>query len=146
MVPHSLRPRLAGLIGVALGALAVACGLVQPNSSTKPLAIQRFIAVPPEVAAGAAAILSWDVEGADSIELDNGIGIVQSTGSRTVHPTTTTNYRLLAVAGTSLATASIRVVVTTASPPPASPSPSPSASPSPGASPTPSPSPSPQDK
>jgi len=128
---------------VALTLLAVACGFIQPSASSKPLAIQRFIAVPAEVAAGGAAVLSWDVEGAESVEVDNGIGLVQLTGSRTVHPTVTTNYRLLAVSGTSLATSSIRVVVGAAP----SPSPSPAASPSPGASPAPSPSPSPaQDK
>jgi hypothetical protein len=87
-------------------------------------------------------MLSWDVEGAESVELDNGIGLVQATGSRTVHPTATTNYRLVAVAGTSLATASIRVVVTPAGPSP-SPSPSPSATPSPSPTPNPSPTPSP---
>jgi hypothetical protein len=134
--PFSRRWLFAGL---ALTALAIACGFVDPSASSKPLAIQRFIAVPPEVAAGSSTVLSWDVEGAESIELDNGIGMVQPTGSRTVHPTATTNYRLLATSGTSLATASIRVVVT-AGP---SPSPSPPASPTPSPTPTPSPSPSP---
>jgi hypothetical protein len=116
-----LRYAVAAL-GLVLAVIAFACGFVDPSGSSKPLAIQRFIAVPPEVPAGSPTVLSWDVEGAESIELDNGIGLVQPTGSRTVHPAATTTYRLIAVAGTSLATASIRVVVTTAGP---SPSPSP---------------------
>jgi hypothetical protein len=115
------RPRTLVLLGVALVATAFACRFVDPSGEGKPLAIQRFIAVPAAVGAGASSVLSWDVEGADSIEVDNGIGIVQPTGSRTVRPAATTTYRLMAVAGTSLATASIRVVVTPAS----SPSPSP---------------------
>jgi hypothetical protein len=126
--------------GAALIATAFACGFVDPSGGSKPLAIQRFIAVPPAVAAGSPTVLSWDVEGAESIEVDNGVGLVQPTGSRTVHPEATTTYRLLAVAGTSLATASIRVVVTLGGP---APSPSPSSSPSPSASGTPRPSPTP---
>jgi hypothetical protein len=129
-------------LGLGLFATALACGFVQPSGEGNPLSIQRFIAVPAEIAAGTPAMLSWDVEGAESVELDNGIGLVQATGSRTVHPTATTNYRLVAVAGTSLATASIRVVVTPAGPSP-SPSPSPSATPSPSPTPNPSPTPSP---
>ena len=132
--------RIAVAVALVLTALAFACGFVDPTGgSAKPLAIQRFIAVPPEVAAGTPTVLSWDVEGADSVELDNGIGMVQATGSRTVHPAATATYRLVAVSGTSLATASIRVLVTPApiaspspSPSPASPTPSPSPSPSPG--------------
>jgi hypothetical protein len=144
--PFSRRRALVA--GLALTAVAVACGFVDPSASSKPLAIQRFIAVPPEVAAGTATVLSWDVEGAESIEVDNGIGMVQPTGSRTVHPTASTNYRLLATAGTSLATASIRVVVTSGPSPSPSPSPtaSPNPSPSPSPTPTPTPSPSPLDK
>ena len=113
--------RALAFVGLALVAAAFACRFVDPSGAGKPLAIQRFIAVPAAVAAGSSSVLSWDVEGADSIEVDNGIGLVQPTGSRTVRPAATTTYRLMAVAGTSLATASIRVVVT-----PASPSPSPS--------------------
>jgi hypothetical protein len=149
MVSRPLTRRSTALFAaLLLTALAIACGFIPSSATSKPLAIQRFIAVPPEVASGSATVLSWDVEGADSIELDNGIGIVQSTGSRTIHPAVTTTYRMVAVAGTSLATASIRVMVTagpSSSPsPPASPAPSPSPSPTP--TPSPSPSPSPLDK
>ena len=120
-------PSRRAVAGLLLVASVAGCGFVPtPSGHDTPLAIQRFIAVPAEVAAGAATMLSWDVEGAESVELD-GIGIVQANGSRTVRPTVTTTYRLVAVAGTSLATASIRVVVVSASP-----SPSPSPVPSPG--------------
>ena len=120
MAPHRPFPRTVAALGLALAAIAFACGFVNPSGDGdgKPLAIQRFIAVPATVSAGAATLLSWDVEGADSIEVDNGIGLVQPTGSRSVRPATTTTYRLLAVAGTSLATASIQVVVTAPGPSP----------------------------
>jgi hypothetical protein len=126
-------PRRDVLIGTVIVAGIAACGFIKPSDTAKPLAIQRFIAVPGEIDAGASTVLSWDVEGATSVEVDNGIGLVPATGSRTVKPTATTNYLLVAVAGTSLATASIRVVVGPASPEP-SPSPSPTPSPSPSPS------------
>ena len=120
---ESPRPssRTVAALGLAAAAvIAIGCGFVNPISGdSKPLAIQRFIAVPATVAPGAATLLSWDVEGADSIELDNGIGLVQPTGSRSVRPTVTTTYRMWAVAGTSLATASIQVVVIPSGPSPA---------------------------
>jgi len=72
-----------------------------------------------------ATTLSWAVEGADSVEVDNGIGMVDANGSKTVKPTVTTTYLLVAVAGTSVATASIRVEVGS---PAVAPSPSPSPS------------------
>ena len=141
MEPSSPSHRWIAAVALVLTAMAFACGFVDPTGgSAKPLAIQRFIAIPPEVAAGTPTVLSWDVEGAESVELDNGIGMVQATGSRTVHPAATSTYRLVAVSGTSLATASIRVLVMPA--PIASPSPSPS-SPAPSPAPSPSPSPSP---
>ena len=121
---------------------AIGCGFVPPLGGEKGLAIQRFIAVPSEVAEGSPTMLSWDVEGADSVEVDNGIGLVPASGSRTVRPTATTTYRLLAVAGTSLATSSLRVVVAPLAPSPA-PSPTPEPSPSPTPKPSTSPSPSP---
>lgn len=129
MEPRPHRHRTVVALSLMLAAAAFACGFMknplEPSGDSKPLAIQRFIAVPSSVAPGSATMLSWDVDGAESIEVDNGIGLVQPTGSRTVHPASTTTYRLLAVAGTSLATASIRVVVT-------GPSPAPSPAPSPG--------------
>jgi OmpA-OmpF porin, OOP family len=135
--PLSIRDVLAAM---AAAAAIAACRFVSPSDTDEPLAIQRFVAVPAEIEAGASTMLSWDVEGAESVELDNGIGLVPASGSRTVKPAATTHYLLVAVAGTSLATASIRVVVGPAAP---EPSPSPSAEPSPSPSPLPSPSPPP---
>jgi len=122
-----LRPssRGAALCGVGVVVALSGCQLVNPGAETdKPLAIQRFIAVPAEVEPGTATTLSWAVEGAESVEVDNGIGLVPANGSRTVKPKASTTYLLVAVAGTSLATASIRVEVGTSSPSP-SPAPSP---------------------
>jgi hypothetical protein len=129
---HPLRCRDV-LCAIVIAAAIAACRFVSPSETDQPLAIQRFVAVPAEIDVGASTVLSWDVEGAESVEVDNGVGIVPASGSRTVKPTETTHYLLVAVAGTSLATASIRVVVGPSSPEPSpSPLPSPSPSPPPG--------------
>ena len=136
----SLSPGAFVAVGLLVVVAAVGCGFVPTGGGDKTLSIQRFIAVPAEVAAGSPTMLSWDVEGAESVEVDNGIGLVQANGSRTVRPTVTTTYRIVAVSGTSLATASIRVVVGPLNP---GPSPSPSATPQPSPTPSSSSSPSP---
>jgi hypothetical protein len=46
--------------------------------------------------AGGSATLSWISQGADSVSIDHGIGVVASTGSRTVSPTETTTYTITA--------------------------------------------------
>ena len=71
---------------------------------------------------GASATLSWEVEGADTVEIDNGIGTVTPKGTRQVTPAWTTSFNLVARSGSSPATATVQVRVV----PGASPSPSPS--------------------
>src|SRR4029434_6676331 len=55
--------------------------------------------------------LSWNVEGATSVEISSGVGTVPATGSREVRPTATTTYQLTArnQAGESTATATVTV-------------------------------------
>jgi hypothetical protein len=134
MVTYSFGKRAALWLVLVVTALA-GCRFIDPSETDKPLAIQRFVAVPDTIGEGQATTLSWAVEGAESVEVDNGIGLVPANGSRTVKPEVTTNFLLVAVAGTSLATASIRVEVDDAG---AAPSPSPSPSPMPSPSPSPS--------
>jgi hypothetical protein len=138
-------PRLLLLAGFA-GLASVDCGVIKDFTQPSTLSIQKFVATPPDVAAGGTVTLSWDVQAADSVEIDNGIGTVQAKGTRDVQPAWTTSFNLVARAGSSQATATVqvRVVPTSASPSPSpSPSASPSPSPSPSASPSPGPSPSP---
>jgi hypothetical protein len=140
MVTHSFGKKAASCL-VLFGTALAGCRFIDPSATTdKPLAIQRFVAVPDTIGEGEATTLSWAVEGAESVEVDNGIGLVPANGSRTVKPAVTTNFLIVAVAGNSLATASIRVEVDEAG---AAPSPSPSPSPVPTPKPSPSPSPSP---
>jgi len=126
-----------------LAVVLAQCGVVHDLTEPGTLSIQKFAAAPPDIAVGSATTLSWDVTGADKVEIDNGIGTVDAKGTRQVRPEWTTSFNLVARAGTSQATASVQVRVVPASG--ASPSPSPAASPSPSPSPsaTPSPAPSP---
>jgi hypothetical protein len=130
------------LIAIPALCLALAgCGLIDSVSGPKSLSIKKFEASPEEVSAGASVTLSWEVEGAEQVAIQ-GIGSVQSKGSRTFSAFATTTYTLTARAGTSSATSSVVVMVRGSDFP--SPSPSPSGTPSPSPTPTPSPTPSPE--
>jgi hypothetical protein len=82
--------------------------------------------------------LNWEVEGAESLEIDNGVGAIGPRGTRQVLVSTTTVFSLVARRTTSTVTATVLVAVSGSLP---SPSPSPTPSPTPAASPTPAPSP-----
>jgi hypothetical protein len=140
----SLRPRRLSWnsLGVAVLALAVThCGLAKEFTEPSTLSIQKFVASPSDIPAGSPTTLTWDVAGADTIEIDNGVGTVTARGTRDIKPQWTTSFNLIARAGSSQATATVQVRVAPGTVP--SPSPSPAASPTPSPSPSASPSPSP---
>lgn len=72
--------------------------------------IVSFGATPSSIVSGEIVLLAWDVLGATSLSIDNGVGVVTGT-SRSVSPTSTTTYRLSATnaLGTSTATATVTV-------------------------------------
>lgn len=86
--------------------------------------IVSFNAEPPNISAGESATLSWNVTGATTITIDQGIGNVALTGTRAVAPTTTTTYTLTASSSGGTATATTQVIVAGApiTPPPTPPS------------------------
>jgi hypothetical protein len=129
-----------GVLPVAL--LRVGCDALDFLNQPGGLAIQRFTATPAEIMAGGSTALNWDVEGAESVQIE-GIGTVPPKGSRQVSPAWSTTYVLTARAGTSSAAATLQVVVQPGPSPSPSPSGSPSPSPSPSVTPTPTSSPSP---
>jgi hypothetical protein len=61
--------------------------------------ILSFGASATSIQAGQSVTLQWEVVNADRIELDQGIGIVATRDSRTVTPSATTTYTLLARGG-----------------------------------------------
>ena len=136
-------PALAWALLVALAGCDSLSGL---TGGSKSLAVKKFVASPSEILAGSVAILTWDVVGAESVEIDNGIGKVGAKGSKQVKPEQSTTYSLSAKSGSSTADASLRVAVRTdpGDPKPSpTPTPTPSPTPTPGPTPTPSPSPTP---
>ncbi|MCX6875879.1 MAG: hypothetical protein NTW21_19020 [Verrucomicrobia bacterium] len=78
---------------------------------TKPAA--TFSATPTSIMIGESSTLTWNVTGADTISIDNGIGTVSATGSQVVSPTTSQTYTLSATnaQGTTTKTASVNVVL-----------------------------------
>lgn len=73
--------------------------------------ITSFSASPGSISPGGSSTLSWDVSGATTVSLDQGIGSVPLSGSRAVSPGVTTTYTLTATstAGSATATAAVSV-------------------------------------
>ena len=93
----------------------------------KPPTINSFNASPSPIAPGDTSMLSWNVSGATTISINQGIGNVALTGSRTVTPSATTVYILTATnaAGSTTATAEVVVSAAVATPTPPAPTPTP---------------------
>jgi hypothetical protein len=85
--------------------------LVQQTGGGNLPRIVTFTANPMEVVAGTPSTLTWNVTGADTVTISQGIGTVDPTGSRPVTPTTTTTYTLTATNPTGSVTADATVTV-----------------------------------
>jgi len=82
-----------------------------------------FAAEPSSIDRGQSSTLRWEVTNANQISIDNGVGTVQATGSRSVYPTETTTYKLTAngPGGTLSKTATVTVNAPPPPPPPPAP-------------------------
>ncbi len=78
-----------------------------------PPRIISFAATPPTIRAGQPATLSWNVDGATSVLIDQGVGTQPLSGTVTVTPSTTTTYTLTAMSGLGSSTATVTVNVIT---------------------------------
>ncbi len=81
------------------------------NSGNLKPSVLEFSVEPSTVERGQSAVLKWSVSNANAIQIDNGIGQVQSTGNRRVIPSESTTYHLTAAGpnGTVSATATVNV-------------------------------------
>jgi glucose/arabinose dehydrogenase len=81
-------------------------------SYNTPLPTASLTVAPTVVTQGLSAILSWDTTNATSVSIDQGIGAVGPTGTRTVNPLATTTYHITATnsAGTGTASATLTVI------------------------------------
>ncbi|MCK4722088.1 MAG: hypothetical protein KAT75_02235 [Dehalococcoidia bacterium] len=73
--------------------------------------ITSFSASPGSISPGGSSTLSWDVSGATTVSLDQGIGSVPLSGSRAVSPGATTTYTLTATSAADSVTATAAVSV-----------------------------------
>jgi hypothetical protein len=73
-----------------------ATATVTVQVSTSPPTIVSFAASPAQIGSGQSSTLRWEVQNADTVTIDQGIGTVPATGNRPVSPTATTTYTLTA--------------------------------------------------
>jgi hypothetical protein len=95
-------------IAITCAAVLVACG----GNNSKP-SINSFSAIPTAILAGETSALSWDVTGATSLSIDQGVGTVTGTAVP-VTPGATKTYTLTATNSAGTATATATVTVSTA--------------------------------
>jgi hypothetical protein len=95
-------PEVSSAINVSGGA---------PPPSGLPV-INTFNANPGSISSGGSSTLVWEVAGASSVSIDQGIGNVAASGTRVVSPGTTTSYTLVATSPAGNVTATTVVSVT----------------------------------
>lgn len=93
------------ITGCAGGPITISTSGSQPS-------IVSFNAEPSSISPGDSSNLSWNVSGAGTISIDQGIGNVALTGTRSVAPAATIIYTLTASNSAGTATASTQVMVT----------------------------------
>jgi len=81
-----------------------------PTPSGVPV-INYFTASPSSISPGDFSTLSWDVDNASLVSIDNGIGLVISTGARVVYPAMSTSYTLTATNSSGSSTKTTTVLV-----------------------------------
>ncbi|HLZ10803.1 MAG TPA: OmpA family protein, partial [Chloroflexota bacterium] len=129
---HFLK-RIAMIMALALLVVAAGCkkkvppppplppnnsgGVTNPNEGGRPV-ISSFTAEPRTIARGQSSTLRWSISGATDMNIDQGIGPIQSSGSRQVFPSTTTTYTMVANGPGGTDTRSVTVEVSTPPPPP----------------------------
>ncbi|MBS1783997.1 MAG: PKD domain-containing protein [Acidobacteria bacterium] len=79
--------------------------------------VTSFTASPASISSGQSSTLAWAVTGATSLSLDNGIGDVTGTTSRSVTLAVSTTYTLTATNAAGSVTATVTVAVSAAAPP-----------------------------
>jgi len=99
--------KIVSIIGVTI--LLCTIALSGCNEQKKPI-IASFEVTPNEIEVGKTAYISWNVSGATSVTIDNGIGVINLTGNRPITPTETTTYTLTAKS-TSTVTATTSIIV-----------------------------------
>ena len=129
---------------VAAAGLSAACGLLDKLTSPDELGVAHFTASSQEVALNDVVTLSWEVTGAATVDIDQGIGSVDQKGSQQVRMSRSARFTLTAESEGAKVTATLEVIVDGAALNPVSdPIPEATPDPEPDATPTPTPQPPP---
>jgi len=91
---------------------------VTPPVATPPV-IVAFSSTPSVINSGGTSTLLWNVTGAASVSIDQGIGMVDVAGTRVISPTVSTIYTINATNAAGTVTRSSLTTLNPASPPPA---------------------------
>jgi len=94
--------------------------------AAKPI-VKFFTAEPSTIERGQASSLKWEVTGADTVSINQGLGTVSASGNRSVFPSSTTTYTLTASNSGGPVTESVTVNVTAPAAPAPKPTPEPKA-------------------
>jgi len=111
------------VIALAVVLLVSACGKKQPPAPPPapppptPAPTASLTANPNTITAGESTTLTWKTDYATEVTIDQ-LGTVDPSGSRTLSPTASTTYHLVARNNTGTQEATARVTVTPAPPPP----------------------------
>ncbi len=73
--------------------------------------ITSFTVMPQQIAPGGSASLAWQTSGADTVSIDNGIGMQATSGSISVSPAATTTYTIEATGPGGTTTAQVTLTV-----------------------------------
>jgi peptidoglycan-associated lipoprotein len=124
MTPHFrntvARNTMAGLVAAAALLLSAGCNkkpvraVAPPPPATGDAPIAALTATPSAVAPGQPVTLSWHTQNATDVSID-GIGPVETAGVKSVTPTQSTDYHLVARGPGGSTDATARVTVTTGS-------------------------------
>ena len=93
------------------GGLSASASTRVSTVSPQAAIVVRFDATPPNITPGQSSTLTWIVQGASAVSINNGIGNVAATGSTQVSPSQTTTYTLTATGPTGNVTATATVTV-----------------------------------
>ena len=117
---YTLTAAGAGGTVKATAQLVVSGATSAPPSPGAPV-INSFVAIPDAITLGSTSTLSWNISGAISVSIDQGVGNVGLTGTSVVSPGATTIYTLTAANSSGSDTVRVRVVVSAAPTPPTPP-------------------------
>ena len=96
------------------GGTATASVYLQVTAPSQKPVITSFTATPTAIEKGQSSVLYWNISGANSASIDNGVGAINpSTGTISVFPTTNTTYTLTAINADGTSTSSVIVQVST---------------------------------